>query len=136
MSLILAPDELCQFRSGAGGEVCGVEDLPVGVLDLGLHPGRGGRRTSRLVARSFGRDRATGPAVVLTVTSRLPLREPGRVSSQPAAAGNGPGPRTRCPRLPGQPALAAARPAGPPPPRSPAAAGPGRTAHRCGHDTV
>src|SRR5947208_13952704 len=31
-----------------------------------------------VVLRSFGLARATGPAVVLTVTSRYPLREPGR----------------------------------------------------------
>jgi hypothetical protein len=37
------------------------------------------------VPRSFGRARVTGPAVVLTVTSRYPLREPGRASSQAAA---------------------------------------------------
>jgi len=35
-----AIDDLCQFGAGRGGEVAGVEDLPVGVLDLGLHPGR------------------------------------------------------------------------------------------------
>ena len=34
-----------------------------------------------VVPRSFGRASATGPAVVLTVTSRYPLREPGRASS-------------------------------------------------------
>ena len=38
-----------------------------------------------VVPRSFGRDSCTGPAVVLTVTSRYPLREPGRASSQAAA---------------------------------------------------
>jgi hypothetical protein len=38
-----------------------------------------------VVPRSLGRDRVTGPAVVLTVTSRYPLREPGRASSQAAA---------------------------------------------------
>ena len=37
------------------------------------------------VPRSLGRDSWTGPAVVLTVTSRYPLREPARVSSQAAA---------------------------------------------------
>jgi hypothetical protein len=37
-----------------------------------------------LVPRSFGRDKATGPAVVLTVTSRYPLRLPGRASAQAA----------------------------------------------------
>ena len=39
-----------------------------------------------VVPRSFGLDSCTGPAVVLTVTSRYPLREPGRASSQAAAA--------------------------------------------------
>jgi hypothetical protein len=38
-----------------------------------------------VVPRSFGRDSATGPAVVLTVTSRYPLRDPGRASAQAAA---------------------------------------------------
>ncbi len=38
-----------------------------------------------VVPRSLGRDSCTGPAVVLTVTSRYPLREPGRASSQAAA---------------------------------------------------
>jgi hypothetical protein len=38
-----------------------------------------------VVPRSFGRDSITGPAVVLTVTSRYPLREPGRASPQAAA---------------------------------------------------
>jgi len=38
-----------------------------------------------VVPRSFGRARVTGPAVVLTVTSRYPLRDPGRASSQTAA---------------------------------------------------
>ena len=38
-----------------------------------------------VVPRSLGRDRCTGPAVVLTVTSRYPLREPGRASSRAAA---------------------------------------------------
>src|SRR5262245_44440634 len=33
-------DEFHQPGPGRGGEVFGVEDLPVGVLDLGLHPGR------------------------------------------------------------------------------------------------
>jgi len=33
-------DDLCEFRAGRGGEAAGVEDLPGGVLDLGLHPGR------------------------------------------------------------------------------------------------
>src|SRR5215468_9351732 len=33
-------DEFHQLGPGRGGEVFGVEDLPVGVLDLGLHPGR------------------------------------------------------------------------------------------------
>src|SRR5215475_7184734 len=32
-------DEFHQPGPGRGGEVFGVEDLPVGVLDLGLHPG-------------------------------------------------------------------------------------------------
>ena len=38
-----------------------------------------------VVPRSFGRDSCTGPAVVLTVTSRYPFRDPGRASSQAAA---------------------------------------------------
>ena len=38
-----------------------------------------------VVPRSFGLDSCTGPAVVLTVTSRYPLRQPGRASSQAAA---------------------------------------------------
>ena len=38
-----------------------------------------------VVPRSFGRASCTGPAVVLTVTSRYPFREPGRASSQAAA---------------------------------------------------
>ena len=38
-----------------------------------------------VVPRSFGRDSCTGPAVDLTVTSRYPLRDPSRASSQPAA---------------------------------------------------
>jgi hypothetical protein len=38
-----------------------------------------------LVPRSFGFARATGPAVVLTVTSRYPLQDPGRASSVLAA---------------------------------------------------
>src|SRR5512135_868120 len=38
-----------------------------------------------LVPRSFGRDRVTGPAVDLTVTSRYPFREPGRASGLAAA---------------------------------------------------
>ena len=33
-------DELHEPRAGRGLQVPGVEDLPVGVLDLGLHPGR------------------------------------------------------------------------------------------------
>ena len=37
------------------------------------------------VPRSFGRASCTGPAVVLTVTSRYPFRDPGRASSQAAA---------------------------------------------------
>ena len=37
------------------------------------------------VPRSFGRASPTGPAVVLTVTSRYPFREPGRASAQAAA---------------------------------------------------
>jgi hypothetical protein len=37
------------------------------------------------VPRSFGLDSLTGPAVVLTVTSRYPFRDPGRASSQAAA---------------------------------------------------
>src|SRR5215472_4228291 len=38
-----------------------------------------------VVPRSFGRDSTTGPAVVLTVTSRYPSRAPGRASAQAAA---------------------------------------------------
>jgi hypothetical protein len=38
-----------------------------------------------LAPRSLGRASSTGPAVVLTVTSRYPLREPGRASGQAAA---------------------------------------------------
>src|SRR6201993_1997018 len=38
-----------------------------------------------VVPRSFGRDSVTGPAVVLTVTSRYPLREPGWAASRAAA---------------------------------------------------
>ena len=38
-----------------------------------------------VVPRSFGRDSPTGPAVVFTVTSRNPLRHPGRTSPQAAA---------------------------------------------------
>jgi hypothetical protein len=38
-----------------------------------------------LAPRSFGRDSPTGPAVVLTVTSRYPLREPVGASSQATA---------------------------------------------------
>src|SRR6476619_5755975 len=38
-----------------------------------------------VVPRSLGRDKVTGPAVVLTVTSRYPLRDPGRASAQAAA---------------------------------------------------
>src|SRR5512135_3481498 len=38
-----------------------------------------------VVPRSFGRASCTGPAVVLTVTSRYPLRDPGRASAQAAA---------------------------------------------------
>jgi hypothetical protein len=38
-----------------------------------------------VVPRSFGLDSVTGPAVVLTVTSRYPFREPGRASSLAAA---------------------------------------------------
>src|SRR4029077_20727772 len=38
-----------------------------------------------VVPRSLGLDSCTGPAVVLTVTSRYPLREPGRASPQAAA---------------------------------------------------
>ena len=38
-----------------------------------------------VVPRSFGRDSCTGPAVVLTVTSRYPFRDPGRAASQAAA---------------------------------------------------
>jgi len=38
-----------------------------------------------VVPRSFGRASCTGPAVVFTVTSRYPFREPGRASSQAAA---------------------------------------------------
>ena len=38
-----------------------------------------------VVPRSLGRARVTGPAVVLTVTSRYPLRDPGRASWQAAA---------------------------------------------------
>ena len=38
-----------------------------------------------VVPRSLGRDSCTGPAVVFTVTSRYPFREPGRASSQAAA---------------------------------------------------
>ena len=45
-----------------------------------------GTRTPRLVPRSFGRASCTGPAVVLTVTSRYPFRDPGRAS----LAGRGP----------------------------------------------
>jgi hypothetical protein len=37
------------------------------------------------VPRNFGLDSLTGPAVVLTVTSRYPLRDPGRASSLAAA---------------------------------------------------
>ena len=33
-------DQFHQFRAGRGLQVPGIEDLPVGVLDLGLHPGR------------------------------------------------------------------------------------------------
>ena len=38
-----------------------------------------------VVPRSLGRASLTGPAVVLTATSRQPLREPGRASSLSAA---------------------------------------------------
>jgi hypothetical protein len=38
-----------------------------------------------LAPRSLGRASSTGPAVVLTVTSRYPLREAGRASGQAAA---------------------------------------------------
>src|SRR5215469_14482663 len=38
-----------------------------------------------VVPRSFGRARVTGPAVVLTLTSRYPLRDPARASPQAAA---------------------------------------------------
>jgi len=37
-----------------------------------------------VVPRTLGRDSCTGPAVVFTVTSRYPLREPGRASAQAA----------------------------------------------------
>jgi hypothetical protein len=38
-----------------------------------------------LMPRSFGLASCTGPAVVFTVTSRYPFRDPGRASSQAAA---------------------------------------------------
>jgi hypothetical protein len=48
------------------------------------------------VSRSFGRDSCTGPAVVLTVTSRYPFREPGAGRPHtPRPAGSGPGQGTR-----------------------------------------
>ena len=40
ISLIRASMSLHELRAGRGLQVPGVEDLPVGVLDLGLHPGR------------------------------------------------------------------------------------------------
>jgi hypothetical protein len=48
-----------------------------------------------VVPRSFCRARVTGPAVVLTVTSQYPFREPGGHPRRLRPAGNGPGRGTR-----------------------------------------
>ncbi len=55
----------------------------------------GGTRTPRWCRAASAGTACTGPAVVLTVTSRYPLRDPGGHPRRPRPAGSGPGRGTR-----------------------------------------